>query len=115
MTTFRKSSQAICAVAALITATAAHAEPSEADIRRALQGELDKVQAVMAQMGGQAPAKRFASKLHSVKKLACSAVSARVVVCDVEADVTEGVSSTRSKNVASMRFVQASDGWRISK
>lgn len=115
MTKYGISLQIICASASLLWATASHAEPSEADIRRALQGELDKVQAVMAQMGGQAEAKRFASKLHSVKKLACSAVSARVVVCDVEADVTEGVSSTRSKNVASMRFVQASDGWRISK
>lgn len=98
----------------MLSATAARADPSEVDLQRAMQRELDKVQAVMAQVGGQAGAKLFASKVHSVKKLGCSAVSARVFVCDVEADVT-GTSGARSKNVASMRFVQASDGWRISQ
>lgn len=114
MTTIRKFSQAICAFAVLLMGTTAHAEPSEADMHRALQLELDKVQAAMSQIGGQAGAKLFASKVHSVKKLGCSRVSARVFVCDVEADVT-GNSGARSKNVASLRFVQASDGWRMSQ
>ena len=113
MTTFRKSSQAICAVAALLTATAAHAEPSEADINRVIRSEFTKADVTM--YGNRATEKGMATKVHSVKKLACSTVSARVFVCDVEVDSTNGVLNQRLKQVSSMRLVNASDGWRMSQ
>lgn len=65
--------------------------------------------------GNRAKDKGFATRVNSVKKLACSAVSARVFVCDVEVDSTSGLLNQRLKRVSSVRLVNASDGWRVSQ
>ena len=113
MTTIKKSLQAICASAALLVATAAYAEPSDADINRVVREGFQRADATM--LGNRATEKGMATKVHSVKKLACSAVSARVFVCDVEVDSTNGFLNQRLKQVSPMRLVNASDGWRASQ
>ena len=60
-------------------------------------------------IGIRANDKGSASRVHSVKHLACSAVKARVFVCDVEVDSTNGFLKQRLKHVSSMRLFNALD------
>jgi hypothetical protein len=113
MTILKTHPRFVFAATALLWATAACAEPSEADIDRVIRSEFSKADATM--FGNRAKEKGMATKVHSVKKLACSAVSARVFVCDVEVDSTNGMLNQRLKQVSSMRLVNASDGWRMSQ
>lgn len=54
-------------------------------------------------------------KVHEVKKIVCAAAQgAPGYTCDVEVDAASGLTGRR-KDVTRLRFVKASDGWKVSQ
>ena len=113
MTNSTRALRRIGVATCLLWATTCQAEPSDAEINCVIRSEFAKADVMM--FGNRATENGMATKVHSVKKLACSPVSARVFVCDVEVDSTNGPLNQRLKQVSSMRLVNASDGWRMSQ
>jgi hypothetical protein len=95
-------------------------EPSETDISRAVEKQIDQMNSTVkgmagALVGGQSTAKlgdAFAYKVISLRKLGCKADGA-AFVCDVEMD-TEAPFVGRQKSVRPLRLVKASDGWQVT-
>lgn len=84
-------------------------EPSEADIRKALNNNLAQT---MGAMGGAA--NMFGkSEIHSVKKIGCKEASDSTgYYCDFEIDMTAPLVG-RQKGVGKSLFVKAKDGWVV--
>lgn len=110
----------LCAL--LLAAAGCSGEPSETDIRAALEKDAAKHGQALnqtAQMFGGA-GKTLTDmigtmEIHAVKKIGCvAAKDAPGFVCDVEIDMTVPLAG-RSKDMASARFVKSPDGWVVVK
>ncbi len=95
-------------------------EPSEADIRAALEKDMAKTSesfdAAGKMFGGAGKALTDTigkTELHAVKKIGCKeAKDAPGFVCDVETDMTAPFAG-RTKDMATARFVKGPDGWVV--
>ena len=113
-----------CALlAAVLLAVAGCAmEPSDADIRAALEKDIAKsaesIDSAGKIFGGAGKALTDAigkPELHGVKKIGCTeAKDARGFVCDIEVDMTAPLAG-RSKETTTARFVKGPEGWMLMK
>jgi uncharacterized lipoprotein len=109
-----KCSHSTALAGALLVAllAACSSEPSQSDIERAVQAQMAEVEKAMSQFGAS---RKLAGKVHSVRKIACTKAGENVFTCDVETDVSEGLTGARLKSTAAVRLVKASEGWKISQ
>lgn len=97
-------------------------EPSETDLRSAVEKSLHQESAALNKAGealgeaGKTLTDMLTGKeLHGVRKIGCvSAQNAPGYVCDVELDMTVPVAG-RSRETISARFVKGPDGWVMIK
>jgi hypothetical protein len=110
----------LCAL--LLFTVGCSGEPSEKDIRAALDKDAAKQSQALnqtAQMFGGA-GKTLTDmigtmEIHAVKKIGCvEAKDAPGFVCDVEIDMTVPLAG-RTKDMTSARFVKSPDGWVVVK
>ena len=112
---------AILAAAVLLVAGCAM-EPSEADIKAALEKDIAKsaesIDSAGKMFGGAGKALTDAigkPELHAVKKIGCAeAKDAPGFVCDIEVDMTSPLAG-RGKDMATARFVKGPEGWVVVK
>lgn len=102
----------ILAMAACLLVAACEREPTEAEIRGAVERRLaDTTQPLLDATG---PARELASNLvptlKSVRKLACSKAERGGFYCDVEIVLTTKVTGDH-KTTSSRRFVRTETGW----
>lgn len=103
----KKSVTAVKVLSLLVAAsflTACSGEPSEGDIKEAIKKERD---AMPKEIQG------FAPEVTSVKKIACSADGEKAYKCDLELEIKQ--MGTTTKTTAPVRFVKGSDGWVPSR
>lgn len=108
--------------ALLLFAVGCSGEPSEKDIRAALDKDAAKHSQALNQtaqvFGGAGKALTDmigTMEIHGVKKIGCvEAKDAPGFVCDVEIDMTVPLTG-RSKEMTSARFVKSPDGWIVVK
>ena len=88
-------------------------EPGNADIEKALAIHAAQGTAQMEQLS-RGSSQGFMPQVHAARKLGCKPDTVAAYVCDVELDLTppRGV---RTRTNASLRFVQGSDGWSVSR
>jgi hypothetical protein len=111
---------ALAAAALLIGGCAM--EPSEADIKVALEKDIAKnaesIDSAGKMFGGAGKALTDAigkPELHAVKKIGCvQAKDAPGFVCDIEIDMTSPLAG-RGKDMATARFVKGPEGWVVVK
>ncbi len=83
-------------------------EPSEKDIKNAVQYQIDTL---IKNSGGMMDAEDF--KIHAIKKLGCSEERKREsYACDVEADIERPLVG-RQKTTTKTYLVKTDDGWRV--
>lgn len=106
----------------LLFAVGCSGEPSEKDIRAALDKDAAKHSQALNQtaqvFGGAGKALTDmigTMEIHAVKKIGCvEAKDAPGFVCDVEVDMTSPLAG-RKKDMTSARFVKGPDGWVVGK
>lgn len=86
-------------------------EPSESDIRSAVERQAaSEAQAMKQMLGGMAPP---APTLKSIKKIGCKEDGSNAYKCDIEILATLG--GQEKKGIISGRLVKGSDGWAMAK
>jgi hypothetical protein len=86
-------------------------EPSEGNIREALEAQFESVYQTQVEMAGKEAAESARATLYDVKKIACvPATDAAGYQCDVEVDM-EAPFLGRQKTNQSVRVVHGDDGW----
>ncbi len=83
-------------------------EPSESDIRSAVDKNIAETNKAMGDFGVKAE-----SKVHELKKVGCKEDGKNAYKCDVDIDFEMPLVG-RKKAVVPMRFVKASEGWVAS-
>ncbi len=109
-------------VAAVLLGAGCAMEPSEADIKAALEKDMAKsaesIDSAGKMFGGAGKALTDAigkPELHAVKKIGCAeAKDAPGFVCDIEVDMTSPLAG-RGKDMATARFVKGPEGWVVVK
>lgn len=104
------------AFAAVALLAACSSEPSEGDLKQALETKMEEVNKEMAgtmtALSGKAdPSLKV--ELHSVKKVGCKESPKGGYFCDLEVDMSAPLQG-RVKQVANHRFVKGSNGWVMS-
>ncbi len=92
-------------------------EPTEADLKKALQSEMDRANELAQTMLGEAAGAEVATTIHAINKLNCklSEVDGKQEYrCRVEMDITYPPAK-RQKRKASIRMVKEDNGWMIVK
>ena len=100
----------VCAVAGLVVLVGAcSSEPSEKDIREAMERQVRAAaEQAPAALGG---AGVFKVEIHEVKKVGCEKTSQKkAFLCDVQTDITVPIVG-RQSNAGRMRIVKGDDGW----
>lgn len=88
-------------------------EPSQDDIRVALEKSVEESNRNVQAMGGNILGKSLNTEIHAVKKLGCAeSKSASGYVCDVEVDMSFPVIG-RKKSVQQFRVLKTDEGWII--
>jgi hypothetical protein len=88
-------------------------EPSAGDVDKVVRSEFEQVNTMFRQIGGNLFGEAALTQIHEVKKLGCaSAKDDAGYNCDVEIDMSAPLVG-RSKSVASLRFIETDEGWRI--
>lgn len=117
-----KTAHAVLAALLVLLAAGCSGEPSDADIRAALEKNIaansESLNKTTRMFGG---AGQFLTdmigkaEIHSVKKIGCvAAKDAPGYVCDVELDMTVPLTG-RKKDMTSARFVKGPDGWVVTE
>ncbi|MBF0305464.1 MAG: hypothetical protein HQL41_07435 [Alphaproteobacteria bacterium] len=110
-----------CTLAACALLAGCDGSPSDADIKTAIQNDVQAAERQAFAMIGDDPlAKQAAAallpKFHDAKKLGCSkdAGGGEAYVCDIEVTVSIGGGQPQT-NAAKVRFVKGSNGWTFTK
>ncbi len=105
-----KSLLALILLAVSVMLVGCSGEPSESDIRSALDKDVAQSAATMKAMTGSS--NLFGkTEIHSVKKIRCKeANDSSGFYCDFEIDITAPMVG-RQKDVGKALFVKAKDGW----
>ncbi len=96
-------------LAAGLFLTACSGEPSEADIRHAFEADIQGVNQVVEDLGGN----RLKVVLHDLDKIGCEQ-DAGGYRCDVTTEV-ETPFLGRQKRTSTVRLVKTDEGWRLSQ
>ena len=108
---FKKSFPFLGILGAVTMLTAC--QPTDADIRAAVQRDVDQTNQQMAEMVGAKQSQDYKIKLISTKKIDCKEASGQGgYVCDVETEMDNPFLG-KQKKVLSSRFVKASEGWTL--
>ncbi len=97
--------------------TGCSGEPTEADLKKALQAEMDRANELAQTMLGNEAGAAVATTIHTLDKLKCkqSEVDGKQEYrCKVEMDITYPPAK-RQKRQASIRMVKEDNGWMIVK
>ncbi len=87
--------------------------PSSRDTEKALRSEVEKEMKMAGELFGTTLGDAMSVKIHEVRKIGCvRSKEASGYNCDVEIDMTAPFRG-RAKDIATLRLVKASDGWRI--
>lgn len=105
------------ACAVLLTGCATVGEPSDGDIRSAIETTVQQNHDSMNEMVQQQPqtaqiADAFRLKLHGVDKVACTVDGDKAYVCNVKVDVESGITG-RAQNTVPLRMVRDNHGWHM--
>ncbi|VAX10125.1 hypothetical protein MNBD_GAMMA26-1306 [hydrothermal vent metagenome] len=91
--------------------------PTEADLKKALQAEMDRANELAQTMLGSEAGAEVATTIHALEKLNCEPgeVDGRQEYrCKVEMDITYPPAK-RQQRKASIRMVQEDNGWTVVK
>lgn len=90
-------------------------QPSENDIREAIEKNLDESAMAAQSLGGKAAGDmaRKSNKLNSAKKVGCKEDGEKAYRCDVEIDANTMIGPI--KRTQNMRFVRGDSGWVVSQ
>lgn len=97
--------------------TGCSGEPTEADLKKALQAEMDETNQLAQTMLGQDEGTKAATTIHAVNKLRCEQTEEEEVVgyrCQVALDITYPPAK-RQKRKASIRMGKEDNNWVIVK
>lgn len=97
--------------------TGCSGEPTEADLKKALQAEMDRANELAQTMLGNEAGAEVATTIHALKKLKCkqSEEDGKTEYrCKVELDITYPPAK-RQKRKASVRMVKEDNGWMVVK
>lgn len=110
-----KSIQTMGLAACAVLLTACGGAPSEGEMRAAFENQIQQSNDNVKKMAGNnSMTKSMESKLHSFKKVGCKEDGENAYRCDVEMEIEAPFVGRRSVN-APVRFVKASDGWKVSQ
>lgn len=96
--------------------TACGGEPSERDIRGAVDRQLQSDIKSLEQMGGKQASemtKGLLPEIMSLKKIGCKADGEKAYKCDVELETKQ--MGMLNKSATSVRLLHGSDGWIAAK
>ena len=86
-------------------------EPSQGELKQAVQGQYDTFNSQSAAAGATSAASKFI--VHDVKKIKCKKGSAaKEYSCDIEVDVTVPLIG-RDKSVKTLRLVDEGSHWQV--
>lgn len=88
--------------------------PSEQEIQKALQNEIDSVNEVAVIMMGDQGAKPMQIEIVAVNKWGCRASQEQSFICDVELDLNSAKAG-RYKQKSSLRMARNDTGWIVIK
>jgi hypothetical protein len=95
----------------LLLLSACSNEPSQVELKQAVQGQYDKFNSPSAALGATSPASQFV--VHEVKKIGCKkGADAKAYSCDIEVDVTTPLVG-RNKSVKTLRVVDEGSHWQV--
>jgi len=100
-----------------VALTGCSGEPTEAELKKVLQSEMDRANELAKTMLGSEAGAEVATTIHSLDKLKCkqSEVDGKQEYrCRVEMDITYPPAK-RQKRKASIRMVKEDKGWMIVK
>ena len=103
-------------IGGVLLLTSCSSEPSEKNMREALDKQLQSQVDGMQQMLGKEAvqsSKALLPEIKSLKKIGCKPDGNNAFNCDVELEVSQLGGS--SKSATSIRFVKSSDGWMAIK
>lgn len=88
--------------------------PSEEEIQKALQNEIDSVNEVAFIMMGDQGAEPLQIEIVSVHKWGCRASQDQSYICDIEVDL-DSAKAGRHKQKSSVRMAKDDKGWTLIK
>ena len=107
-----KTGKKACLLFATFALTACGGAPSEGDIKKAIEKQMQNEATAMQAFGGKKSAemlKGLMPEIKNVKKIGCKEDGEKAYKCDVEMEVTQlGITN---KGVTPLRLVKGSDGW----
>lgn len=109
-----KTMVSIFFISALLTACGG--APSEADMKKAIDKQVQAEMTATKQfMGGAGAsmAEKLTPKIENLKKIGCKDDGENAYRCDLELEVTQN--GRTNKAPTRMRFIKGSDGWMASK
>ena len=90
-------------------------EPTEAELKKAIQAEMDRTNELAATMLGQEVAAKTATRIHGVNKLNCKKDEVdNEYLCGVEVDIT-APPAERRKLASRVRMAKQDNGWMLVK
>jgi len=100
-----------------VALTGCSEEPTEADLKKALQSEMDRANELAQTMLGEEAGAAVATTIHALDKLNCKLSEVedkQEYRCRVELDITYPPAK-RQKRKATVRMVKEDNGWMIVK
>jgi len=100
-----------------MTLTGCSGEPTEAELKKVLQSEMDGANELAQTMLGKEAGAEVATTIHALDKLSCKQSEVdgtQEYRCKVEMDITYPPAK-RQKRKASIRMVKEDNGWMIVK
>lgn len=91
-------------------------EPTEADLRQAVERQVSAQNASMEQLLGKGltqAARQFTGEIKGVRKIGCQPDGEQAYRCDVELEIEH--LGTLAREPASYRFVKGSEGWMVAR
>ncbi|SDU30461.1 hypothetical protein [Halopseudomonas salegens] len=97
-------------LASTVLLSACSSGPSESDIKALLEAEMEKMSAMIGELGGDSMSDMLEVEIHKVTIHSCEEERSDVYRCDVEVDATAPVTG-RSVERAEIVLAKSDDGW----
>ncbi len=97
-------------IASTLALSACSSGPSESDIKALLESEVDKMTAMVGELGGEKMSDMLKVDIHKVTIHSCEEERNDVYLCDVEVEATSPMTG-RSVERSEILLAKSDDGW----
>ena len=97
-------------IASTLVISACSSGPSESDIKALLESEVDKMTAMVGELGGSSMSEMLKVDIHKVTIHRCEEERSDVYRCDVEVDATAPITG-RSVERSEIVLAKSDNGW----